>query len=101
MLKVLRRLFKRSTLIGLDEHANLHEVSWESLQQIEPLQLRTYIGIVPYPWSCVSRGNGHHDVIDAHGHRFAHIYCWSSIEHEELAAILRESTADESCLLQN
>lgn len=96
MFAWIRRL-KRPVSTEADEHATMHVVPWESLQQIEPRELQNYIGIVPYPWSCISRGNGHHDIYDHDGHRFAHVHCWGHTQHDDLAQLLKDATIAPSC----
>lgn len=64
-------------------------VPWEALGQISPSDLPSDDPRYPRPWTFTDRGNGHHDVIDAQGRTFAHVYCWDAAEFRQLLDAVR------------
>ncbi len=78
-------------------------VPWEPLGQISPNELPSPSETYPGPWTVQERGNGHVDVIDARGRRFAHVYCWDSKESAELCAaiVASEKWATEVSCMSN
>lgn len=64
---------------------------WESLAQVSPEQLERALEgrVFERPWRSFSRGNGHLDLVDADGHRIAHVYCWDEDDWARLKRIIK------------
>ncbi len=54
---------------------NEESVPWESLGQVNPIDLPEADATYPGPWSYQERGSGYFDVSDVEGKMFASVHC--------------------------